>query len=217
MERISASLAEISLKDELASAGRGMELWALSAAVSGEAPRSPLAQYAEMRALGAYALPLPELLSRVGRGYVPLPASAGTAMAALGWPDASAPWQSGDLLTVELGADGKLRGRVSVAPFCVPLSALVFLAHTGAEVALVQAGRDGSRVDRAGDAFTVAFEDAPARILMEGAEAVLEWQRLAQSERLALAGLTLGVIDRAWRIALDALCEGKRAGNVLAD
>ncbi|HLQ31863.1 MAG TPA: acyl-CoA dehydrogenase family protein, partial [Chloroflexota bacterium] len=73
------------------------------------------------------------------------------------------------------------------------------------------------REERVGDAFVATFEGAQARVLTEGDEALKQWDTAAQWERLALIGLTAGLIDRTWRIALDALCEGKRQGHFLAD
>ena len=216
LERIGKALADVSVRDE--APGGPAELWQTRPSRNGHATpaASPLAQVCEFRALGAYALPLPELLARAGRGYVPLPGEAGGGAVALGWPDASAPWQPGQLLTVEL-AGGRLHGEVSVAPFCVPASGLVLLAQAGDGQALVEAGPDGARVERAGDAFVAHLEDASAHVLAEGPEALSAWSRAVEWERLALVGLAAGVIDRAWRIALDAVCEGKRQGHPLAD
>jgi len=216
LDRIGKALADISVKDELDACAREPGVWASAAGQSAAPAASPLAQVAEFRAVGAYALPLPELLARTARAYLPLPAKAAAGATALGWPDPSAPWQSGDLLTVELTSAGKLQGAVSVAPFCLPAGSLVFMAQSGSSVALVQATPEGA-TERTGDAFTVTFEDTPAHILAEGAEAVAAWDRAVLWERLALVGLTAGLIDRAWRIALDALCEGKRGGQLLAD
>jgi hypothetical protein len=219
LERIGKALAEISVKDEMAAAGQP-ELWQTRPSRNGHATpaASPLAQVAEFRALGAYALPLPELLARAGRGYVPLPGNAGGAVA-LGWPDASSPWLPSQPLTVSLSG-GKLSGTVSVAPFCVPATGIVFLAQTGSDVALVDFPSPpaaGEATQRAGDAFVIELENAPADVLAEGPEALKAWDRAVEWERLALTGLTAGLMDRAWRIALDAVCEGKRQGNVLAD
>jgi alkylation response protein AidB-like acyl-CoA dehydrogenase len=106
---------------------------------------------------------------------------------------------------------------VSVAPFCIPARALVFLAQRGADVALVEAVK-ASDMERSGDALTVRFPGAEkTAVLAEGPDAVAAWDRLVLWERLALLGLTLGLMDRCWRISLDALCEGKRADNFLAD
>jgi hypothetical protein len=214
LDRLSRALAGVSVKDELETCQRELEMW--GPAPSHAAPAaSPLAQVVEFRALGAYGLPLPELLLKAGRAYLPLPAPASSAASALGWPDASASWQAGDLLTAEL-RDRNLYGSVSVAPFCLPASSLLFMAQDGAEVALVEVAQAG-QVERLGDAFKVTFDGAVPAILARGAEAVAAWDRAVLWERLALLGMTLGLIDRCWRIALDALCEGKRAGNVLAD
>lgn len=218
LDRIGQALADISVRDEASASGQP-ELWQTKPSRNGHATTSasPLAQVAEFRALGAYALPLPELLARTGRGYVPLPGNAGGAVA-LGWPDASAPWQTGQPLTVELTA-GKLRGAVSVAPFCVPAGGVALLAQNGSEVALVDLPSPavaGERTQRVGDAFSVQLSDAPAHVLAEGSEALTAWDRAVEWERLALIGLTAGLIDRSWRIALDAVCEGKRQGHPLA-
>jgi len=230
LDRIGKALADISVRDETAASGQP-ELWQTKPSRNGHATpaASPLAQVAEFRALGAYALPLPDLLARAGRGYLPLPGNAGGGAVALGWPDASAPWHPGDPLTVELSA-GRVYGVLSVAPFCVPVSGIVFLAQSGSDVVLVDLPSpaafavrvgpgegQGEGTQRLGDAFSVRLEDTPADVLAEGPEALKAWDRAAEWERLALLGLTAGLIDRAWRIALDAVCEGKRQGHVLAD
>ncbi len=77
---------------------------------------------------------------------------------------------------------------------------------------LVEA-RQVTRTERAGDAFVAVFEGTEATT----AGGLEEWRRAVLDQRLALIGMTLGLIDRAWRIALDALCEGKRTHNELAD
>src|SRR5712692_3373858 len=163
IDRVGQALADVSVKDELEACERDAELWNKRDTRKYELASSPLAQVAELRALGFYALPLPELLTKARRAYVPLPGkwSAGGAVA-LGWPDPS-------------------------------------------------------REERVGDAFVATFEGAQARVLTEGDEALKQWDTAAQWERLALIGLTAGLIDRTWRIALDALCEGKRQGHFLAD
>ena len=221
LDRLGQALAAISVRDEL-SAGGPSELWQTRPSPNGHATlaASPLAQVAEFRAMGAYALPLPELLTRAGRGYLPLPGNGGSAVA-LGWPDAAAPWQPGDPLTLNMAAGG-LSGNVNVAPFCIPAGGVVALAQDGAEVALVDVASPGARGQgegavRSGDAFTVHVQDAPATVLARGGEALDAWRRAVEWERLALLGLTAGVIDRSWRIALDAVCEGKRQGHLLAD
>src|SRR5207244_4450738 len=154
---------------------------------------SPLAQVAEFRALGAYAMPLAELMAKARRAHMPLPAkwSAGGAVA-LGWPDASGPWAKGDPLMLEL-REGKLHGRVAVAPFCVPARALLALAGKGSDIALVECWPDGARTERMGDAFVAAFEGAQARVLAEGDEAMQAWQKAVLYQRLGLVGLTLGL------------------------
>jgi hypothetical protein len=213
LDRIGKALADVTVRDEAAAIEHEPELWQTQPSRNGHtAPASsPLAQVAEFRALGFYALPLPELLEKTDRSY--LPNAAGVA---LGWPDASAPWQPGDSLTVELNGS-KLNGAITVAPFNVPARGLLLVAQSGSDVALIQTSADGSRTERRGDAHAVSFENADAGVLATGPEAEQAWQRAVEWERLALLGLTAGLIDRSWRIALDALCEGKRAGNELAD
>jgi Acyl-CoA dehydrogenase, C-terminal domain len=214
LDRLSQALADVVVKEELEVCERPVELWPVRATNgAATAAASPLAQVAEFRKFGAYALPLPELLAKADRAYI---GSGNTRTTALGWPDASSPWQSGDLLTVEIGASEVVNGKVSVAPFCVPATSLMFVAQKSSDVALVAVLGVG-QVERSGDAFTVSFSDQRAHVLAEGADAVAAWDCAVLWERLALLGLTLGLIDRCWRIALDALCEGKRAGNVLAD
>jgi Acyl-CoA dehydrogenase, C-terminal domain len=220
LDRFSQALAAISVKDELEACERKPELWGSPRSVASPAS-GPLAQVAEFRALGSYALPLPELLAKSDRAYVPLPADAAPDGSALGWPDASAPWTwlYEDPSTVQL-SDGKLRGSVSVAPFCIPAGALAFLAEDGAkehEFALVQVASNSGRAEQVGDAFAVQFENVPARVFATGQTAIEAWEQAVLWERLALLGLTLGLMDRCWRISLDALCEGKRAGSLLAD
>src|SRR5437870_5199326 len=188
LERIRQALADVSVKDELAACEATPELWRKGDQQVYEPVAGPLAQVTEFRALGAYALPLPELLTRARRGYVPLADGA----VALGWPDASAPWAKGDPLTLEL-REGKLHGRVTVAPFCVPARGLVALASSGSEVALVES-RQSSHTEKAGDAFLATFEGAEAKVLKRGDEAEQAWQKAVLYERQALVGLTLGVI-----------------------
>jgi hypothetical protein len=216
LERIGKALSEIAVRDEIAAAGQQPALWQTAPSRNGHATpaASPLAQVLEFRALGAYALPLSELLARAGRSYVPLPGSGGAV--ALGFPDAGAPWNPGDALRAELSGS-KLTGSVNVAPFCVPSGGVVFLAQDGAAPAMVEAAAEAGRVERVGDAFDVQFEDAPVQVLATGDAALQAWDAAVQWERLALTGLTLGLIDRSWRIALDALCEGKRQNQFLAD
>src|SRR5579883_20615 len=216
LDRIGKALAEVAVRDEVAAAGQQPTLWQTQPSRNGHATPAagPLAQVLEFQALGAYALPLSELLARAGRSYVPLPGSGGPV--ALGFPDASAPWEPGDPLGVALRG-GKLTGSVSVAPFCVPAGGVVFLAQDGSDTALVEAAAEAGKVEPVGDAFGLQLEDAPAQVLATGDAAIQAWTTAVLWERLALAGLTLGVIDRSWRIALDALCEGKRQGQILAD
>jgi hypothetical protein len=128
IDRVGQALADVSVKDELEACERDAELWNKRDTQKYEPASSPLAQVAEFRALGFYALPLPDLLTKARRAYVPLPGkwSAGGAVA-LGWPDPSGPWAPGDSLNLELDSAGKLQGRVSVAPFCVPAQALLGL------------------------------------------------------------------------------------------
>lgn len=215
LDRVGQALAGISVKDELEACDRQLELWTTAPSI-GEPSSSALAQVVDCRALGAYALPLPDLLAHAGRAYLPLPPNGIPGPTPLGWPDGSAPWQTGDLLTVELTPAGAVNGTISIAPFCLPAGSLVFLAQKGVDVALIAATQAGQS-ERCGDAFSVSFNEPRATILAEGSEAVAAWDRAVLWERLALLGLTLGLIDRCWRIALDALCEGKRAGNFLAD
>jgi hypothetical protein len=166
--------------------------------------------------MGAYAFPLSELLARTGRSYVPLPDAAPRGAVALGWPDATAPWNLGEPLTVELGANGTVSGSVSVAPFCVPAVGLAFLARAGSESALVESGQTSTEVQRVGESFTVRFQATPARVLAQGDPALRAWERAALWERLGLVGLSVGLIDRAYRIAMDAIGEGQRQERVLA-
>jgi hypothetical protein len=166
--------------------------------------------------MGAYAMPQADLLARAGRAYVPLPDAATRGAIALAWPDSTAPWRPGERLTAQLNPAGTISGSVSVAPFCVPASGLAFLAQAGAGVALVECGSRGSHVERVGDAFAVSFETAPALTLAQGDVALQAWERAVLWERLALVGLTAGLIDRAYRIALDALCEGQRRELLVA-
>jgi len=133
---------------------------------------SPLTRFAAFRKLGAYALPLGELLR----------------VSPLGSRDPSAPWQAGDSLLVELAA-GKLQGYVSVAPLCAPAHELTLLARAEHTIVLVKAGPEGSHTERLGDAFVVTFEAAPAHQLAQGAEGGAAWARLATRQRLALLGI----------------------------
>src|SRR5712692_833377 len=109
IDRVGQALADVSVKDELEACERDAELWNKRDTRKYEPASSPLAQVAEFRALGFYALPLPELLTKARRAYVPLPGkwSAGGAVA-LGWPDPSGPWAPGDSLSLELDSAGKL-------------------------------------------------------------------------------------------------------------
>src|SRR5712691_10780597 len=200
LERIDQALADVSLQDEVEACRSEPVLWVRHAPLVEADDWSPLTRFAAFRKLGAGALPLGQLLR----------------VSPLGSRDPSAPWQAGDPLLVELVA-GKIRGHISVAPLCVPGDELLLLAGAEHTIVLVKVGPEGSQTERLGDAFVVAFEDAPAHQLAQGVEAVAAWERLATRQRLALLGLTLGLMDRAWRIALDALCEGKRQGNILAD
>lgn len=243
LDRLGQTLGQLSLQDEIAACAIEPELWAGSASPTAvgegssqgiarrsEPAASPLAQFAQFRAMGAYALPLAELLARAGGAYVPLPDGATRGAVALGWPDATAPWQPGERVTAELRADGTISGSVSVAPFCVPAIGLVFLVQADADVALVECrpnpftlpspqrgeGEGGSHVERVGDAFGITLEAAPVEVLAAGDLALRAWERAVLWERLALVGLTTGLIDRAYRISLDALGEGQRRESLVA-
>jgi len=218
LERLGRSLGGIAVKDELAGSEAPLELWGGEASEETPELTSGLGQVAEMRKLGEYALPLGGLLSQVGRRYLPTPRKwSRGGVTPLGWPDVTAPWRPGDQLAARFDGS-KVSGRVFVAPFCVPANRVILLADGAGQPVLLKgpAPNPGS-TERLGDAFAVTFEGSPVILLAEGAEAVAAWQRLVTWERLALLGLTAGAIDRAWRIALDALCEGKRQGNPLAD
>lgn len=215
LDGLNRTLGAISVEDETAACSVEPQLWAEDDRGGGGPAASPLAQFAEFRAVGAYALPLPWLLARVGRSYVPLPDATTRGAFALAWPDATAPWHRGEPLTATLAAGG-VSGSVSVAPFCVPAGSLAFLAQAGAHVALVECGVNAGRVDRLGDGFRVTFERSPVLSLAQGEVALQAWERAVLWERLALVGLTVGLIDRACRIALDALCEGQRQGSIVA-
>jgi hypothetical protein len=216
LDRLTQTLGNVSVENETAACSIEPELWAAGNRGRAAPAASPLAQFAEFRAVGAYALPLPWLLARVGRCYVPLPDATTRGAFALAWPDATAPWHRGEPLTATLEAGGVVSGSVSVAPFCVPASSLAFLAQVGTDVALVECGVNGGHVDRLGDGFRVTFERTPVLTLAQGDPALQAWKRAVLWERLALVGLTVGLIDRAYRIALDALCEGQRQGSVVA-
>lgn len=216
LDRLSQTLGQLTLADETEACGAEPELWATAAEGRVEPAASPLAQFAEFRVMGAYALPLPELLARAERSYLLLPAEATAGSVALAWPDATAPWHPDERLMAELSVNGTVSGSVNVAPFCVPARSLAFLAQTANDLALVECGPDSSRFERTGDAFAVTFEATPARVLARRETAVRAWERAVLWERLALVGLTAGLIDRAWRIALDALGEGQRQGSVVA-
>jgi hypothetical protein len=218
-ERLTGALTGIAIEEELEACGRAPRLWddEPGPELATEELGSPLAQVVDFRKLGEYVLPVGELLRRTQRRYAPVPRKwSRGGVTPLGWPDATAPWRPGEPLTLEFDG-GKLRGQVSIAPFCVPANRLLCLARRREEIVLVKCPSGGTTTKALGDGFVVMFEDAPALLLAEGDEAVAAWQRVAAWEGLALVGLTLGLIDRAWRIALDALCEGKRGGNVLAD
>src|SRR6266851_3634999 len=103
LERIDQALADVSIEDELEACRREPVLWVMHAPLVEADDWSPLTRFAAFRKLGAYALPLGELLR----------------VSPLGSRDPSAPWQAGDSLLVELAA-GKLQGYVSVAPLCAP-------------------------------------------------------------------------------------------------
>lgn len=216
LNRIGQVLGEVSLRDEFDAVLEPAALWQTKPSRNGHATPavSPLAQVVEFRALGAYALPLTDLLARIGRSYLPLPKTG--AAVSLGSPDVSAPLDRGQAFTAQLKG-GRLSGTIQVAPFCIPAAGVVLLAQGDYELVLVEAVAEAGRVERVGEAFAVQFEDASAQVLARGAEAEQAWERAVQWERLALIGLTAGLIDRAWRIALDALCEGKRVGHELAD
>jgi len=227
LDRLSRTLGELAVQDETAACAAEPELWAedgpltLTLSPEGrgeilEPAASPLAQFAEFRVMGAYAVPLGQLLARAGRANVPLPDSAARGAVALAWPDATAPWHANEHLTVEIDGEEMVAGSVSVAPFCVPASRLVFLAQAAVDVALVECSHGGSHVQLVGDAFIVRFERTPVRTVALGDAALRAWERAVLWERLALVGLTAGLIDRAYRIALDALCEGQRQQSLVA-
>lgn len=216
LDRLTQTLGNISVEDETAACSVEPELWAEGDRGGAAPAASPLAQFAEFRAIGAYALPLPWLLARGGRSYVPLPDATTRGAFALAWPDATAPWHRGEPLTATLESGGVVSGSTSVAPFCVPASSLAFLVQVGTDVALVECGVNEGHVDRLGDGFRVTFERSPVLTLAQGDAALQGWERAVLWERLALVGLTMGLVDRAYRIALDALGEGQKAGHVLA-
>ena len=227
LERLSSTLGELTVQDETAACAVEPALWAEDVPLTppptpegrgegtGEPAASPLAQFAEFRAMGAYALPLGRLLARAGRAYVPLP-DAARGVVALGWPDATAPWRASEPLTAALDGGETVSGSVSVAPFCVPASRLMFLAQAGADVALVEGSPSDSLIQRVGDGFSVRFERTPVRAVALGDAALRAWERAVLWERLALVGLTAGLIDRAYGIALDALCEGRWQQSLVA-
>lgn len=217
LEGLDRTLAAMSVEDETAACTAEAKLWAEDDRGDAAPAASPLAQFAEFRAMGAYAVPLANLLARVGRSYVPLPPTGTRGAIALGWPDATAPWQPGEALTADVTAENTLAGIVNVAPFCVPAGRLAFLAQAGADVALIECGPARTRLQRVGDGFAVTIDGAPAICLARGDAALQAWEWAAFWERLALVGLTVGLIDRAWRIALDAICEGQRQGSFVAN
>lgn len=202
-------LSAIGANDESAAVDGGARGHSPSA-LSGCRPTSHLCHVAAFRLLGFYALPLPDLLARTGLSYL----GDSTGATALGWPDARAPWQPGDALTVQM-KDGQLVGRLSVAPFCVPWEKVCFLATAEEKIVLVEL--DGARSYPEGDEFRLGLDATAGRTVVTGQDALREWQRRAISEQLGLVGLTMGVIDRSWRIALEALCAGRKTGSHLAD
>jgi Acyl-CoA dehydrogenase, C-terminal domain len=206
LDALDDALAGVSIQEEIEFSQWEPPLW-VGERASAEATEvnEPLMQFAQWRKLGAYALPVGELLHRTGRR-----------VAALGWRDATAPWDPSDASLVSF--DGStLRGQVSVAPLCVPTDDLLVLAHQDKEDEVVLVRAERGQTERRGDTLWVRFEQTPAELVSRGSEALASWERRVVQERLGLLGLALGVIDRAWRIALDSLCQGKRDANVLAD
>lgn len=180
--------------------------------------QSPLGVVAEYRIFGFYPLPLPQLLAKAGRSHVPLPnltPQEGGIMA-LGMANAKRPWREGETAQAELVADDIVKGRLSVAPFFMPCTRFLFLVHKADMVVLVECGSSNAQVERVGDGFEIVLDNAPVRVVAEGQEATGLWQKAVEWERLALVGLTAGVVDRSYRIALDALWAGQQKHDELA-
>lgn len=201
LERIGQALADVTLEHELAGQLSG-------ARAEPAATSSPLGHVAEFRALGLFALPLPQLLARTGLSYVQLAPGA----SALASPDPRAPWPPEDSGSVKVNQSGECSGCLRVAPFCLPADRVLFLASGR----LVECPMEMCHPTFEGDAAVLTLNQTPVRVLAEGKQATASWQQATNEEGLGLLGLTLGLIDRAWRIALDALCEGKRGGDELA-
>lgn len=216
LEKLSDTLASVSKDGTLPRLLPSM--WCSDSAASNlSQPNSALGIVAEYRLYGSCAANVAELLAIVGRSHVPLldtePATGG--IVALGARDSKIFSQGADLPQLTITNDTG-RGRLSVSPFFLPCTRLLFLGSESDAVVLAECNSEGTSVEPVGDSFEIVLEDAPVNILAEGNEAIERWASAEKWEALALVGLTAGVVDRSYQIALDALWKGQQEDKELA-
>lgn len=180
-------------------------------------PISPMSIVAEYRLYGSYAMNVSELLVMAGRSHTPLIDALlqSGGIVTLGLRDPKVPWRVSDAHEVTIDND-LASGRLSVSPFFLPCTRLLFMATKSDSVVLAVCNSENTLVESVGDTFEIVLADTPVSILAVGDKAIQKWALAEQWERLALIGLTLGVVDRSYRIALDALWKGQQEKNILA-
>lgn len=220
--KIREVLSLISLTEELQAGSDVPDLW-----ISDPFPTefgtwglSPLQHFAEMRCVGRWMIPVTQALHLLKRDYL------GGAMAqtiglrsgptALASSGVGAGTPSGTP-SVEVDKSSRATGVVAVGPFGVPCAQLLLLARGGgADPALVRCPKGTGTVTRRGDAFRLSMNKDEVEVLINGEAAYHLWGQLLIWERLGLLGLALGIVDRAWDIALEALAARLRRGEPLA-
>jgi hypothetical protein len=110
---------------------------------------------------------------------------------------------------------GRIDGQVYLTPLQLPASALVVLASApdGALLALVPRAYQGDDANQtlfpSCTSIAVLLEEAEGTALATGSEARSLYEWLVLQERIRLIGTAVGIIDRSWLLARNALLRGR--------